>query len=258
MGFPVKLPGLIIGGAPRSGTTYLAAVLDKHPGAYVAKPLIPEPKICLTPDPEGDEGYRRRYHELFRDAPADALLVEKTSYYLENEEALERLRRIVPQTTRFLFILREPVARAFSNYLWSRQNGLETLDFAVAVSLDPSERPSPLPPERSYARPFDYLPRNDYGAFAERWLAAFGRERVRFILYESISSSRDLLLEEVQNFAGLRVLPAATLDPGAINPSRSDGLTLDPQLGAALKERMRPQVERFAAATGVDVSPWGY
>ena len=253
-----RLPDLVIGGAPRSGTTFLAALYDRHPDVYVAKPFIPEPKVCMTPAPDGAAGYAERYQKLFADAPAGKLLVEKTSYYLENEEALERLRLVVPARTRFLFILREPVERAYSNYLWSRQNGLETLPFEEAVRLDPRARPSPLPPERAYARPFDYLVRNDYGRFAERWHAAFGRERVRFVLHEELKRRREAVLCEVQEFAGLSVRDPDELDPGRVNLSNSAGLALSPALRDELRREMRPLVARFAAVTGVDIRLWGY
>jgi hypothetical protein len=53
---------------------------------------------------------------LFADAPASALRVEKTSYYLENEQAHERLLRLLPQT-KFIFIFREPVARRHDRFV---------------------------------------------------------------------------------------------------------------------------------------------
>ena len=43
-----RLPDFIIGGAPRSGTTWLTAALDRHPDIWVAKPLRPEPKFFLV------------------------------------------------------------------------------------------------------------------------------------------------------------------------------------------------------------------
>ena len=35
---------------------------------------------------------------------------------------------------KLVFILREPVGRAFSNYQWSVMNGLEQEDFSTALS----------------------------------------------------------------------------------------------------------------------------
>src|SRR5207253_6964810 len=136
------VPDVIIGGAPRSGTTFLCELLAKHPDIYVAKPFIPEPKVCMTPHPGGDAGLLRRYADIFSDAPSRSIRIEKTSYYLENAEARERLVRILPRA-KFVFILREPVERAYSNWMRSRLNGLETLPFEEAIERELS-RVSPL------------------------------------------------------------------------------------------------------------------
>src|SRR6185295_1534813 len=87
------LPDVVIGGAPRSGTTFLAELLAKHPGVYIAQPIIPEPKVCLRPHPLGDAGYADAYAKLFADAPQGSVCVEKTSNYFENAAARERLAR---------------------------------------------------------------------------------------------------------------------------------------------------------------------
>ncbi len=251
-----RLPHCIIGGAPRSGTTLLCHLLDQHPNIYVAKPFIPEPKVCMTPAEDGIEGYRRRYAELFQDAPEDAVLVEKTSYYLENEEALHRLRQVLTDV-RFVFIVREPVARAYSNYVWSRKNGLEPMTFAEAVANE-GKRPSPLPLEKSYARPFDYLARADYATFAERYFEAFGRERVRFFLYEDIINRPEALLAELQSFVGVRPLPFEDFPLTRINSTEGLAEDLDAALEQQLRRQMRPLVERFAALADLDLSAWQY
>src|ERR1700736_5930794 len=149
-----SLPTFIIGGAPRSGTTFLAQALDLHPDVAIARPVIPEPKVFFGP-PRDQGWYYRRYQELFGAAAGKRARGEKTSNYLESEIACARIATFLPHV-RMLFILREPVARAYSNYLWTKKNGLETLSFEEAVELE-GKRPSPLPPEKSHARPYDYL-----------------------------------------------------------------------------------------------------
>src|SRR5262245_17165069 len=129
------VPDIVIGGAPRSGTTFLCELLAKHPRVYVARPFIPEPKVCLRNHPAGDPGLICHYNEYFAAAPVGQVRVEKTSNYFENDLARERLARLLPQA-RFVFMLREPVARAYSNWLWSRKNGLETLPFDKAIQLE--------------------------------------------------------------------------------------------------------------------------
>jgi len=249
------LPDFLIGGAPRSGTTFLCHALDRHPGIYLAKPYIPEPKVFIGPA-QSAEKYRQRYAAMFAPAQGQRVLGEKSTYYLENEEACARIRAHLPGV-KVLFLVREPVARAYSNYLWSRKNGLETLSFEEAIERGPN-RPSPLPPDKSYARPFDYLERGDYGRFAERWFAALGRERVAFFLYEDIDRQPEQLLEEIQRFLGVEPLPFSVLDPGVVNSAGDQGPPLSLSTEIRLRERMAPLVRHFAAVTGLDVTVWRY
>ncbi len=256
MSGPVPIPDIVIGGAPRSGTTFLCELLAKHPGIYVAQPFIPEPKVCMTAHPDGDVGILRRYAEIFRNAPQSSVRIEKTSYYLENAEARERLVRLLPQT-KFIFILREPVQRAYSNWMRSRLNGLETLPFEEAIERE-CGRASPLPPHQAYARPFDYMTRGRYGTFVEAWIDAVGRERVAVYVLEAALVDPEPFVEQLQRFVGVDPLPWSALATGRINAIERDTDGPSAQTVAALRQRVRPEVDRLARTVGVDVSIWGY
>jgi hypothetical protein len=250
-------PELVIGGSPRSGTVFLCELLAKHPQVYIARPFIPEPKVCMTPHPAGDAGLLGRYSALFAGAPPDCVRVEKTSAYFENAEARERLTRLLPEA-RFAFILREPVARAYSNWSRSRAQGLETLSFEAALELEERARPVPLPPDRAYARPFDYLTRGQYGTFAQAWIDAVGRSRIFFWLLEEAVAAPDAFVEKLQTFIGIEPLPWARIATGRVNAGEHDVRKLDPALVARLRRHFVPEVERLAQVTGLDVTPWGY
>jgi hypothetical protein len=251
----LRVPHFIIGGAPRCGTTFLCHALSRHPGVCVAQPFIPEPKVFFGPEQTADL-YRQRYAQLFADAAADKVLGEKTSNYLESPLACDRIARHLPGV-RMVFVFREPVARAYSNYLWSRKNRLETLPFEEAVAKE-GQRPSPLPPEKAHARPFDYLCRGDYATFARRYVDALGRENVTFLLYEDLERRPQAMMAGLQRFIGVDPLPFADLDVGVVNSAREVGPALDPLTRDCLKERMAPHVRRFADLSGLDLSAWGY
>jgi Sulfotransferase domain len=252
---PPRLPTFIIGGAPRSGTNFLCHALERHPEVYVARPYMPEPKVFFGP-PRTDEEYRVLYARLFREAGGRRALGEKTANYFESEIACARIHAHLPEV-RLLFLLREPVTRAYSNYLWSRKNGLETLSFEEAVELE-GQRPSPLPPAQWHARPFDYLCRGRYDTFARRYYERFPRERVAFFLYEAMIAEPEKVLAAIQEFIGVLPRPLGAEDLGVINSAREVGPTLDPTLARALRTRMAVAVRDFHALTGVDVGPWGY
>lgn len=200
--------------------------------------------------------YWARYQALFAQGRDRKYLGEKTSYYLESETFCERIHANLPDV-KLIFIVREPVARAYSNYLWSKKNGLETLSFEEAIALE-GMRPDPMPPEKSYVRPFDYLARGDYATFARRYYDAFGRDRVTFFLYEDIMRRPDELLTAIQRFIGVEPLPFEFLDPGVVNHARDLGPPIDPAIENRLRCRMEPLVLRFQRLTGLDLSPWGY
>ena len=252
MDLRAALPDVVIGGAPRSGTTFVAELLAKHPGVYPARPIIPEPKVCLRPHTQGDAGFVSEYARIFADAPVGAVRVEKTSNYLENTAARERLARVLP-ATRFIFMLREPVARAYSNWKWSTRNGLETLPFAEAVALE-GRRPDPFGPEREAVRPFDYMLRGRYGA--ADWYASFGRDRIRFFLFEEAMRDPASFVRALQEWIEIELLPWSYLKTGRVNATAPDPGGLDPALAERLRAEIRPEIEAFAALTGHDLSAW--
>lgn len=249
----IDRPHFIIGGAPRSGTTYLAQALASHPDICMAQPFIPEPKVLMLPEQTEGE-YVARYQQLFASALPQQQCGEKTSYYLESAAARDRIKALLP-TVKMLFIVREPVARAYSNYLWSKKNGLETWSFAEAIAAE-GTRPNPLPSDKAYARPFDYLSRGDYAAFAEPYFAALGRHRIKFVLYEDLHTNHDRLMRSIHEFLDVRVLPVTAL--GVVNSAKEMGPPIETRIAAQLREQMRPRVQRFAALTGLDVNCWGY
>jgi hypothetical protein len=248
------LPDIVIGGAPRSGTTFLCEVLDKHPGVHLAKPIAPEPKVLLTGDADGDAGILKRYDSYFAKAAPHLVKIEKTTNYFENEDARLRFARLLPKT-RLIILLRNPVDRAYSNWLWSRKNGLETLGFEEALNLE-GKRPSPLPPGREAARPFDYTTRGRYGSLARAWIDALGRERIGFFIFEDILSRPEHFVAGIQTFARLEQLPWSVLQTGRVNATDADK-PIDPKTAERLRERFASEIKDFHDLTGVDVSAWG-
>jgi sulfotransferase family protein len=213
---------------------------------------VPEPKVFLTP---GDPA--ERYACLY--SPADAARVrgEKTTNYLESPAAAAPIRATLP-AVRMVFVVREPVARAYSNWLWSRKNGYERLPFAEAVETEDS-REDPLAESHPHARPFAYLARGRYADLARPWLEAFGPDRARFLVYEEmVGRDGANVLHELQEHIGVAPRDLGPLPVGLHNEARDTGPALDAGLRTRLRERFHDQVREFAELTGVDVASWGY
>ncbi len=255
MTIPAHLPTFIIGGALRCGTSFLTESLARHPEVYMARPFVPEPKVFMGAR-QPLEVYHDRYRAFFAAAGNKPARGEKTTHYLGCAQACELIRKVVLDV-RMLFLVREPVARAYSNYLKTKKGGLEPLSFEEAIALE-GNRPSPLPPEQYYARPHDYLGRGDYGTFAERYFQTFGRDRVRFFLYEDITLRPRRFWKDIQEYLGVAEVPYTQLDVGVVNSAKEMGPPLGFEMEQRLRERMTPLVRQFGAVSGLDLESWGY
>lgn len=110
----MRLPDFYIIGAAKSGTTSLHAILDKHPGIFM--PETKEPEFFARDDIyEKGIGY---YADLFAEATDSQLIGEASPIYSMSPyfpNTASRIRKHTPDA-KFIFIMREPVSRAFSVY----------------------------------------------------------------------------------------------------------------------------------------------
>jgi hypothetical protein len=210
------LPGFLIGGAPRAGTTWLYHLLDRHPAIAMAKPVKPEPKFFLV-DEIYEKGLAYYSAAWFQNLSPARLLGEKSTNYLESPVAASRIAADLPGI-KLVFVLREPVSRAWSNYRWSMMNGLEDRDFLSALMLE-SEQAKDLPPLLHYAKPYDYFSRGLYASLLKPYIALFPRCNILCLRYEDIHGKRDRhrLVSTLHTFLGVAVRPNDGDSIGTIN-----------------------------------------
>jgi hypothetical protein len=249
----VRLPDFIIGGAPRAGTTWLYELLDRHPDVHMAKPLKPEPKFFLRDD-EYARGLEYYSTKWFADADASKIAGEKSTDYLESAAAAGRIARDVPHV-KLIFLLREPVSRAYSNYLWSRMNGLETEDFAVALRLE-DQRERDLPDRLKYTRPFSYFSRGVYADLLEPYFNRFVEHQLFIARYEDIAEHPAAVAEAVQRFIGVQPRPSDAGGLGVVNPSRRDEHGLAEDVRRELERRYDEPNRRLAMLLGPSFPMW--
>ena len=142
---------LLVVGAQRCGTTYLHDLLAAHPQIAMARPARPEPKVFLSEElsARGLEWYERTY---FAHAGDELVLGEKSTSYLDRPDAIERIGAVLGQA-RLVVQLRDPIARAVSNWKFSSENGLEqrSLEEVLATNL---EGPLPWDPAVTSVSPY--------------------------------------------------------------------------------------------------------
>jgi len=245
-------PTFLIAGAPRSGTTWLYHLLDRHPDVYMAKPVRPEPKFFLV-----DELYARGLHHYvdtwFAGAEAYVAAGEKSTNYLESAAAAARIHRDLPNV-KLVFILREPAQRAYSNWAWSRMNRMETADFQTALALE-EERERTVPPHLRYARPHAYFSRGLYAAMLRPFFDLFSREQILCLKFEDIIVTPEDLASRLHTFIEVAPRPDDTLGLDVVNPSEAgDGMPDD--VRQDLRRRYAAPSRELAELLGPEFEDW--
>jgi hypothetical protein len=148
----VTLPGLLLLGAPKCGTTTLAAWWDAHPQGFTA----PEKEVgFFTVEWErGLDWYRSR----FAAAEPGQVGCDASPGYLYDERALDRIAQVLPDA-RLVVVLREPVSRVWSHWCYMVALGLEPRSFEQVLaeeSADESVTPPDFPV--GYLHGSRYLP----------------------------------------------------------------------------------------------------
>jgi hypothetical protein len=249
-----RLPDFIIAGAPRSGTTWLYVLAQRHPQLATAEPMVPEPKFFLDDKlwQRGVDYYSTRWFDALR---AGRVLGEKSANYLESSVVAERMSRVLPRV-KLIFLLRNPVDRAYSNYLWSQRNGLETETFERALALE-GQRERGLIPRLRYARPHAYFSRGLYAKHLSRFLRRFPREQILVLRHEDLASRPENVAAAFHRFLGVDEMPGLAGDLGRINavgPSPTE--PLPEVLRRHLADRYRSANIRLGALLSSNFDAW--
>lgn len=175
-----RLPDIMLVGAAKSGTTSIAHQFTRHPGVFL--PMAKkEPHFFSFNEekpPYEDKDFVKTliwkpqdYAALYRPAPADALIADcSTSYLYRHRTAIPHLLRVYGSKAQALSmsaILRDPVERAYSHWLYLVRNGHEGLPFEKALD------PEVIAKRKKQRWGFDYLGYGLYAEAVERFRSTF-------------------------------------------------------------------------------------
>jgi hypothetical protein len=157
-----------------------------------------------------------------------------------------------------VFILREPVGRAYSNYLWTKMNGLETESFAAAIRLE-EQRERELPERLRFTRPYSYFSRGLYADLLAPYFERFPRAQLLVARYEDIKERPAALAESLHRFLGVTPRPGDSQGLGVINPSARDAAGSGEDMEHVRRELAERYIEpnkRLAALLGPSFPMW--
>jgi hypothetical protein len=197
------LPTFLVIGAYKSGTTSLYRYLAQHPQIFL--PRMKEPSYFAFAG-AGIEGaslvYRRsiktiaEYEGLFDEATGYTAIGDVSPEYMTSPVAARAIRTHVP-TARLIAILRNPVDRAYSDYLMYRRDGTEgNTEFGEALKHQ-AARASMGDPTGNY------ISSGLYGEQLERYYKLFPREQIKIISMDRLQSDGPQTLSQIFRFLGV-------------------------------------------------------
>ena len=185
MPFP---PEVFLIGAQKAGTTTLASLLSQHPDICVAKNK--EPHYFTGNSNKNLTWYQKQFpnpEHICIDASTSysfAPLSSDNSYMAKKcfHNIPQRIYALNPQA-KFIYLLREPVARTYSSYWHSFNTGREHRSFSEAIENDRF-----------------YLDVSNYYSQLTLWLEYFSLDSFLFLLFEDMKQNTQGTIDDCCQF----------------------------------------------------------
>ncbi len=261
-------PDFFLIGAPKAGTSALHAALALHPHLFLSKVKEPKYYMCGDSPPPAYKGpgdahskqewiwQRDRYLDLFDEAPDDALRGESTPFYLYNRDARRRIAADRPDA-KLIAVLRDPVDRAYSNWMHLWMDGLEPRADIVEAAAQERKRI-----DNGWAPFWHYSGLGMYGRQVEDLFDHFPREQVLLLRYKALVDTPEDALDRVFTFLGVESHEIEGIPSDNSRPFVRDGVrarTVGPVIraGATMGQFLPPKVWRTVSKPLISQLHWG-
>ncbi len=186
-------PDFFIVGAPRCGTTSLHEYLNQIPDVFMC---TKECGFFSTYSNGRVESYDE-YYNLFSTAESNQLIGESTAIYLRDPETPKKIYQANPNA-KIIFMLRDPIERAFSHYLMYVKNGYENLPFSKKLEKYIENKAN------DNFHNYIIMPSYYFNSINE-YIRIFGKDNVKIIIYEEFAKKTKKIVTEILDFLNLDV-----------------------------------------------------
>lgn len=250
-----RLPDFLIIGAAKAGTTTLYSYLRHHPQIYM--PEDKEPSFFSGNTWDRGLGW---YLSLFAQARHDQICGEASTNYTrwpQTRDAAMRIAELIPDV-RLIYLIRDPVDRAYSQYMHEHRVGLARPDRSYAMTFEEYYDGEPM-----------LFHMSDYLTQIRHLLGWFPRESLLILTFDELTRSPAATLRKVFHFLdvedhsvaigrltihenssrveGFEVLRSAVLEPLKRNPAVS---RIYYALPRGVREAWKDRVVRSLARRG--------
>lgn len=201
------MPNFVIAGMAKSGSSSVHNYLCQHPEIFMCP--LKEPRFFAfdgnRPDyagPFDEEMFNRwviykknEYEQLFAGSEAYKAVGE-SSLYVHFKGSAKTIFRYKPEM-KFIFILRNPVERAFSLYLHMVRDGYEKLTFRDALTVE-DERI-----KENWSSPFRYFQHGLVADGIRDYFSYFPKDQFYFVRYEDLKQNNLQTIQGMCAFLGV-------------------------------------------------------
>lgn len=265
-----RLPNFICIGAPKSGTTSLHHYLKQHPEVFLpdkkelhffaAEDLArrqagPGDRYVVEEVVKTLDDYRRHYSKV---ANATAVGEMSPSYLYYHDTVVGRIKDLLGDV-KIIVLLRNPVEKAYSQYMHLVGEARETMDFKMALAME-KERS-----DAGYGDFWLYKTSSTYADGLEHYFSEFGPDNVRVYLSDELKKETRSILADICSYIG--VDPAYDFDvkhgfnrSGLPKSRLVANLFMKPNILTAAARKIIPSrlgapVRRFIQERNVGVTP---
>ena len=200
-----KKPTFIIIGAMKAATTSLYTYLKQHPDVFMT--TIKEPMFFNNFQKKNNFKVHGRktkkittleqYYSLFDAVKNEKAIGEASPAYISNKDCPNLIQQHLPDT-KIIAVLRQPVARAYSNFLHARRADREPIIDFEAVFNKEAERKA-----KNWSPLYHYKDKGYYAEQLERYFTLFPKENIKVLLFEDLAKNPIKITQEVFKFLNI-------------------------------------------------------
>ena len=234
-------PNFIICGSSASGTSFLTTGMIDHPEIYLPKKIRPEPHYFYK-SWEFQKSFKEYYlKKYFSNVKNEIAIGERSSSYMFGDKVPSRMQKVLP-SAKLIFILRNPIERAYANYRYTVLEGLEPHSFSYSLKNE-NERIKNQKGIWSEIQPYNYTGRGLYFNQLKNFLKFYPREQMLILKSESFGKNIQNDFIEVFNF-----LNVSTNFIVRRPPKFSSLNVIDPSLQVRLREYFKVKFDNIVEA----------
>jgi len=200
----IKKIDFLVVGAQKSGTTALDKYLRQHEeigmANYKELHFFDNENIFSKARPKV---WRHRhyyaYSKSFDFSLQKVIYGEITPIYMYWEPSCERIWQY-NKNIKLIFILRNPIQRAFSHWHMEYDKNAEKEDFSFCIRNEHERMKEALPYQHKV---YSYVDRGFYSQQIRRFKKLFNNDQMLFIKYEQFNNNQEQKLNEIFDFLGV-------------------------------------------------------